>query len=246
MSEPLFVEPDWPAPPGIRAAVTTRIGGHSRPPFDGFNLGGHVGDAPEAVRSNRSLLRRTLALPEEPCWLEQVHGSRVVEAEPGNIGAAADASVAGRPGAVCAVLTADCLPILLCSAGGERVAAVHAGWRGLAGGVVEAALGRMGVPGGSVLAWLGPAIGPARYEVGEDVFGAFARPVPAQAAAFRPARPGHWWADLYMLARHRLQQAGVGRIFGGEACTAGEPDRFYSYRRDGRTGRMASLIWREA
>lgn len=243
MTGPVFIHPDWAAPPGVRAVATTRPGGYSAPPFDRLNLGDHVGDEPAAVGANRALLRRALALPDEPCWLDQVHGAAVVEAAPEHRGAAADASVATKPGAVCAVLTADCLPVLLCGARGQAVAAAHAGWRGLAAGVIEAALARMATPPAEVLAWLGPAIGPHHYEIGEEVFHAFVDPAPETAAAFSPSRPGHWWADLYRLARHRLRAAGVERIYGGGFCTAGEPARFFSYRRDGKTGRMASLIW---
>ena len=243
MRRPEFIEPDWPLPPGVCAVVTTRVGGYSRAPFDSFNLGDHVGDAPADVGANRELLRTVLELPAEPCWLEQVHGTDVVEAASANLGAVADGSVAMRRGEVCAVLTADCLPVLLCNAAGDRVAALHAGWRGLAAGVIEAGLARMETPPGELLAWLGPAIGPHRHEVGEGVFRAFVDPAPEAASAFVQSRPGHWRADLYRLARYRLSALGVDRIHGGDFCTASAPERFYSYRRDGRTGRMASLIW---
>ena len=238
---PGFLPAGWPAPAGVRAGTTLRAGGVSAGPFAGLNLGGHVGDRPEDVAANRERLARLL--PAAPRWLEQVHGRRVVEL-PGARDLRADGAWTRTPGCVCAVLTADCLPVLLCDRAGSRVAAVHAGWRGLAAGVIEAAVAAMGVPPGRLLAWLGPAIGPADYEVDRPVYEAFARS-PGRAAAFAPAGPGHWRLDIYALARARLAAAGVGEAWGGGLSTAAEPDRFYSYRRDGVTGRMASLIWIE-
>lgn len=242
MEAPSWIAPDWPAPPNVRAVTTTRLGGVSAPPFSSLNLAGHVGDDPAAVAENRARLARAADLPAEPRWLNQVHGCRVVEAGEVAAGCEADAAATDRAGVVCAVLTADCLPVLLCNAAGTRVAAAHAGWRGLAGGVLEAAVAGFG--GGEVLAWLGPAIGPDAFEVGPEVRAAFVGADPAAAAAFRPGRDDRFLADLYALARRRLAAAGVSAVHGGGLCTYHEANRFYSYRRDGQTGRMASLIWR--
>ena len=234
--------PDWPAPPAVRALVTTRRGGVSEAPWDGFNLGMHVGDDPVAVIENRRCLRA--ALPAEPVWLEQVHGIEVVRAERGS--ARADASVAREPGTVCAIMTADCLPVLLCDTGGTVVAAAHAGWRGLVDGVLENTVRTMAVRADCVVAWLGPAIGPEAFEVGEEVRERFVTADPGAAGAFRPAeKTGKWMGDLFALARQRLERAGVTMIHGGGQCTVSDPERFYSYRRDGVTGRFASLIWLE-
>jgi len=235
--------PDWPAPPTVRAATTTRVGGVSRPPFDTMNLADHVGDDPEAVAANRAALRARIALPTEPVWLNQVHGTRVCDAAMIESGCEGDAGVTDRPGVVCAVLTADCLPVLLCDRDGTRVAAVHAGWRGLAAGVVEAAVDSMDVPAKEIMAWLGPAIGPHAFEVGGEVRAAFVEHDAAGDGAFRPSPAGRWLADLYELACLRLAQHGVNAVYGGGLCTFTDATRFYSYRRDGTTGRMATLIW---
>ncbi len=227
-----FLIPDWPAPTNVRALATTRAHG---------NLADHVAYEKSAVAARRAELRRHL--PGEPVWLFQVHGTRCVEAEASAPGVEADASVARTPGVVCAVLSADCLPILLCDEAGCAVGAVHAGWRGLAAGVLEAAVAAMAIPGERLLAWLGPAIGPTAFEVGDEVRAAFVTGDPAAADAFVVGRPGKWGCDLYALARRRLRARGVERIFGNHFCTFSEAGRFYSYRRDGVTGRMASLIW---
>ena len=237
MSECLLT-PQWPVPDGVRAYQTTRLGGVSRPPYDSLNLGGHVGDLPEAVTENRRRLVQLAGLPRLPVWLSQEHGTTVVEALAGGC---ADASYSTTPGQVCAVMTADCLPVLLCRADGGAVAAVHAGWRGLLAGVIEQTV--MAAGGGEWLAWLGPAIGPQAFEVGQEVFDAFLAEDAASASAFVPGRAGHYMADIYVLARRRLARVGVDRVYGGQYCTYSEPERFYSYRRDGVTGRMASLIW---
>jgi YfiH family protein len=208
-----------------------------------LNLGTHVGDDPVAVRENRRRLATTLKLPMEPVWLRQVHGNRVIAASAENREAEADASFTRQRGIVCAVLTADCLPILLCTGDASRVAAVHAGWRGLAGGVIDAAVGALQTD--DVLAWLGPAIGPDAFQVGDEVRQMFCALDGASELAFRPAAGGRWWADLYQLARLRLGRLGIDRVFGGHWCTYGDPERFFSYRRDGLTGRMATLIWRD-
>lgn len=239
------IRPDWPAPPAIHAWVTTRAGGVSSGAFASLNLADHVGDEPAAVASNRRLLSRGLALPAEPIWLTQVHGCAAADADLAQTGCQADAAVARVPGRVCAVLTADCLPILLCDRGGTRVAAVHAGWRGLADGVVEGALSMLGGDPGELMAWLGPAIGPDAFEVGDEVRARFVTAQPAAGRCFRALEGGKWLADLFGLARLRLASAGVGGVHGGGLCTVSDPRRFYSYRRDRTTGRMASLIWRD-
>ena len=235
--------PDWPAPAAVRALVTTRAGGVSRPPYDSCNLGDHVGDAEAAVLANRARLDHALGGAGPVLWLTQVHGHDVVDAGGWRPGVHADAAWCDRPGPVCAVLTADCLPVLLCDREGTRVAAAHAGWRGLAAGVLEATVAALGVAPDRLLAWLGPAIGPAAYEVDGAVRDAFVGADPGAAPAFAATRPGHWRADLYALARRRLAGAGVDAIHGGGLCTASDAARFYSYRRDRVTGRMASLVW---
>ncbi|MCO6441845.1 MAG: peptidoglycan editing factor PgeF [Nitrococcus mobilis] len=245
MSEAVsWLIPDWPAPAGVRAVVTTRRGGVSQPPYASFNLGVRTGDCPEHVAENRRRLRSGLALPEEPRWLHQVHGVGVVAAEQVRRDiTAADAVWTMRAGVVCAIQTADCLPVFFCDRNGRRVALVHAGWRGLVAGVIEAAQAALGVPGACLLAWLGPAIGAQAFEVGSEVRAAFVAADPGLATAFRATAHGRWLADLYRLARHRLRCCGVERVYGGGFCTVTDARRFYSYRRDGRTGRMASLIW---
>jgi polyphenol oxidase len=243
MTEPQFITPDWPAPANVRAAVTTRSGGVSNAPYETFNLATHVGDVPTAVRENRARLRTALALPAEPVWLKQVHGVAVVDAAQGGVEPEADGAFAGQPGTVCAVLTADCLPVLLCNRAGTKAAALHAGWRGLAGGVIEAGVEALSVPGSELLAWLGPAIGPEAFEVGPEVRTAFIQKDAQAAHAFRAAREGKYLADIYLLARLRLQRLGVAAVYGGGFCTVTDGARFFSYRRDGATGRMATLIW---
>jgi hypothetical protein len=239
---PLLI-PDWPAAPQVRAAFTTREGGVSAGPWASLNLAGHVGDDPVNVAENRRRLREALRLPGEPSWLEQVHGCEVVAAGVGPGPCTADASIASAPGRVCAVLTADCLPVLFCDVAGRWVAAAHAGWRGLVGGVLENTVARSPVAATELLAWLGPAIGPAAFEVGDEVRAAFLRDDGGAAVCFAPSPAGRWLADLAGLARRRLARAGVGWVGGGGECTHADARRFYSYRRDGVTGRMAALIW---
>jgi len=238
-----WIEPDWPAPLGVRALLTTRAGGVSRGAYAGLNLGLRSGDDIEAVTSNRASLRQ--CLPADPLWLRQVHGTNVVEAGVCDEFPEADAAFARRSGAVCAVLTADCLPVLLCDVAGTVVAVAHAGWRGLCCGVIEQTLRAMDRPPQDLLAYLGPAIGPAAYEVGAEVRRAFTAVDAESEAAFAPGKQGKFYADLYALARRRLARRGVARVHGGGYCTYTERERFYSYRRDGATGRMASLIWIE-
>jgi len=243
-----WLQAEWPAPRNVRTASTVRAGGISAPPFDSLNLGAHVGDQPDAVSSNRQRLREALQLPAEPRWLNQVHGTAVVEAGHWTATPDADACIARAANQVCVVMTADCLPVLFCSREGDRVAAAHAGWRGLAGGVLESTVSSLGLPGSELLAWLGPAIGPDVFEVGDDVRIAFTSQDAAAARAFRPSyrlghRPGHWLADIYLLARLHLARLGVTAVYGGGLCTMSDTARFFSFRRDGKTGRMASLIW---
>lgn len=238
-----LIVPDWPAPAPVRAFVTTRAGGVSAGTYASLNLATHVGDDAAAVAENRRRLRARV--PAEPLWLSQVHGNGVVRAEDAVAGVEADAAFTRRAGTVCAVLTADCLPLLLCNDVGTVVAVAHAGWRGLAAGVVEAAVRATNEPPARLLAWLGPAIGPQSFEVGAEVRAAFVAHAPAAAAAFAAKENGKWLADLYRLAEQRLNALGVARVFGGGFCTFNEADRFYSFRRDKATGRMASLIWLE-
>ncbi len=262
-----YLTPDWPAPASVRALQTTRSGGLSGAPYHSLNLGTHVGDAPLLVARNRNSLNTLL--PSEPVWLEQVHGTRVANADHANCREIADACIATKHGAVCVVMTADCLPILLCDTQGTVVAAVHAGWKGLAAGVIEATVNKMqtATTHGNLLgnnparenaaqslqlmAWLGPAISPIAFEVGAEVRDCFVAQNPASAAAFtavpqREAGCGaapKFHADLYALARLRLHALGITQIYGGNRCTYTESDTFFSYRRDGVTGRMASFIW---
>lgn len=243
MVKPQHILPDWPAPKNIRAAVTTRLGGVSQPPYTSFNLAAHVGDDPTAVRENRTRLRTTLAFPAEPLWLKQVHGTTVVHAAQVGVEPEADGAFSAQPGVVCAVLTADCLPVLLCNRQGTKVAALHAGWRGLAGGVIEAGVKALSMPGNELLAWLGPAIGPEKFEVGAEVRAVFMQHDPQAESAFQLTRDGKYLADIYMLARQRLQKLGLTGVYGGQLCTVTESARFFSYRREGVTGRMATLIW---
>jgi YfiH family protein len=240
---PDWIVPDWPAPAGVKAFVTTRAGGVSRGPYESLNLGLRSGDDPQAIAANRAALRESL--PREPAWMRQIHGNRVIEAEAATGTDEADASVARRPGVVCAVLVADCVPVLLTDRGGATVAIAHAGWRGLASGVVENAVRAMQSDPSEVLAFLGPGIGPRAFEVGADVYDAFVGRDPATRSAFVPRSAGKWLADLYALARRRLALLGVTRVFGGNLCTHSDPARFFSYRRDRTTGRMAALIWRD-
>jgi purine-nucleoside/S-methyl-5'-thioadenosine phosphorylase / adenosine deaminase len=237
-----FIRPDLPLPPGIGAAVSTRrVPGASTAPYDAFNVGSRCGDDPSAVAKNRAALPGLLGLPAEPYWLRQVHGAHVVRLRPDAERNEPEADAAVADHGVLAIQTADCLPVLFCLPDGSRIGAAHAGWRGLAAGVLEATVQAMG---SAPLAWMGPCIGAMSYEVGEEVRAAFVDGDPRAAAAFTPTRPGHWRCDLYALARLRLADAGVAGIYGGGFDTFAD-DRFYSYRRDaGASGRFVSLIWR--
>lgn len=245
---PEWLVPEWPAPPGVSAVSTLRIGGQSQAPYDGWNLAQHVGDVPAAVAHNRRLLRQALSLRHEPLWLQQVHGVQVVRAGDSvahtDAPPEADASIASGASPPCVVLTADCLPVLFCAQNGSEVAAAHAGWRGLAAGILERTVASFATPAGELLAWLGPAIGPASFEVGAEVRARFVDADAAAANAFDPHGP-RFMADLYALARQRLVGAGIraGAIYGGTRCTFSEPTHFFSYRRQGTCGRMATLIW---
>ena len=237
-----FLIPDWPAPAGIRACVTTRAGGVSVAPFDSFNLGDHVDDDPCAVAQNRQHLTRVFNV--QPAWLSQVHGVVVAPADPSSI-VEADASWTSTPGVACTVMTADCLPALFCNRAGTRVAAAHAGWRGLAAGVLEAAARSLHVEPQEILVWLGPAIGLAAFEVGGEVRDVFIKDMPQAASAFVPSvNAGRYMADIYELARLRLARFGITAVYGGGFCTVTDP-RFFSYRRSPNTGRFASLVWIE-
>ena len=238
-----WIVPEWPAPPGVQSLITTRSGGDSVGAHASFNLGLRTGDDEATVRANRQLLRAWL--PQEPKWLRQVHGAEVVVADGLGGIPEADASVARNAGTVCAVMIADCMPVLLCDDAGSVVGIAHAGWRGLSSGVIENAVRATGVTPGGLLAWLGPAIGPDAFEVGSEVRDAFLAADPAAADAFTPYRAGKWLADLFKLARQRLERCGVRRVFCGGLCTHHDPARFYSYRRNPVTGRMAALIWLE-
>jgi YfiH family protein len=260
---PTWMEPQWPAPPQVRAVSTFRGGGASSVPYASLNLGGHVGDAAAAVAQNRRCLAAAAGLPSEPVWLAQVHGVNVADLDAAGpaggmetVGASrgaaapgaaalppADAAFTRQPGRVCAILTADCLPIVLAADSGDLVAAAHAGWRGLAGGVIEATVRALGVAPERLLAWLGPAIGPRHFEVGAEVREALLQGDSGAQDAFLPNSSSRFMADLAALARRRLASLGVGRIYGAGHCTFDDRERYFSHRRDGVTGRQATLIW---
>ena len=241
LTDAALIKPDWPAPANVRAVQTTRLGGVSEAPYDSLNLGTHVGDNPLHVAANRQ--RLSGILPSEPIWMDQVHGTVVQNAALASCQPQADAAMARQVDTVCTVMTADCLPVLLCDQAGTVVAAAHAGWRGLSQGVIERTVEAMHAPADQLLAWLGPAIGPDAFEVGDDVHQAFISHDVQAAEAFVATEDGKWLADIYLLARQRLAALGVTRIYGGEYCTFHDKARFFSYRRDGACGRMASMIW---
>jgi YfiH family protein len=286
-SELMVIEPQWPAPARVRATFTLRSGGVSAAPYESLNLGTHVGDAHEAVRENRRRVRERLGLPAEPVWLQQVHGTRVVEidalaanvapsiASETTAGAAsgrpagvpsraavgmaadgltvadgsppeADAAMTRTPGRVCVIQVADCMPVLFAARDGTAVGAAHAGWRGLAGGVLEQTIAQLAMPAAQLVAWLGPAISQRHFEVGDEVRAAFMKDDAGAALAFEANSRGRWQCDLYALARRRLAALGVGDVSGGGWCTYSDSARFFSFRRDGQCGRMAALIWMEA
>lgn len=240
-----WITPDWSAPARVRVLTTLRTGGCSSGPYASLNLATHVGDDPRCVVENRRRLREAAGLPGEPLWLEQVHGTAVAVHQ-GRTGVPrADAAVAFEAGRVCAVMTADCLPVTLVDRDCTRIGVAHAGWRGLAGGVLEATVAALGVPGYTLRAWLGPAIGPEAFEVGSEVRAAFVESDPGADECFAPNPRGRFQADLYGLARRALSRAGVHEVTGGTECTASDSRRWYSHRRDGTTGRLATLVWLE-
>lgn len=243
---PAWIIPDWSAPNNVRTFITTRSGGVSTGPRASLNLGYKAGDDPQSVTHNRAYVESFL--PQSPRWLAQVHGPRVVDADHLTDVPAADASVAHQPGTVCAIMIADCLPVLFTNRAGTRVAAAHAGWRGLSGGVLQNTVDAMCNAGDDptdLLAYIGPGIGPTAFEVGNDVYEAFTKQDAAAASAFVPRAEGKWLADLFTLARRALDRAGVTQVSGGGLCTYSDPKRFFSYRRDNVTGRMAAFIWRQ-
>ncbi len=246
-----WIIPQWPAPPQVRACTTTRIGGFSNGVFASMNLGDRTEDNMVAIAKNRNQLNKILQLPGEPCWLYQSHSNKVVRLyDDTGANQNADASYTTMVNKVCVVLTADCLPVLLCAKDGSAVAAIHAGWRGLANGVVDNTISTLlhfaRCKPENLIAWLGPAIGSAVFEVGDEVRTAFTGVLPHASAAFRPVAEGKWLADIYQLARQRLERMGVTDVFGGSFCTVTQYEKFYSYRRDRETGRMATLIWIES
>ena len=236
-----FLFPNWNAPANVHAAMTLRIGGVSSSPFGSFNLATHVGDDLETVLEHRQLLKTELNLPTEPFWLEQIHSNAVIDASADLILSKADASYTHQKNVVCAVMTADCLPVLMCSSDGTQIAAIHAGWRGLATGIISNAVEALKTK--DLIVWLGAAIGADCFEVGDDVRDTFLKKSVNYESAFK-AHENKWLGDIYQLARIELASLGVTQIFGGEFCTMTDTERFYSYRRDNQTGRMATLIWR--
>jgi YfiH family protein len=246
MNDPALLDFEWPLPHGVHAAFTTRRGGASRAPWDSFNLGTHVGDSAEAVAGNRARLRTRLSLPSEPAWLSQVHGEVVVDLDRQQTREVpvADGAMARAAGSVCVIMVADCLPVLFASRDGTRIGAAHAGWRGLAAGVLENTVAALDAPPAELTAWLGPAISQPHFEVGEEVRAAFVGGDAGAAAHFTPNARGRWQADLAALARRRLAALRVTDVHGGHWCTVADREHFFSHRRDGRGGRMAALIWR--
>ena len=242
MSESLLL-PDWPAPANVRAVISTRTGGCSEGRYASLNLGDHVADNPHCVAENRARFKQLAQMPAEPVWLQQVHGTSVLPIDKASrAGQQSDASVTSVAKVVCTVMTADCLPLLLCNANGTQVAAVHAGWRGLCDGIIERAVAKFALAD-QILAYLGPAISQSAFEVGPEVRAAFMSKAVEAEQAFIAGVADKWQADLYLLARQRLQAAGVWQIYGGNFCTYAQPELFFSYRRDGQTGRMAASIW---
>lgn len=242
----IVITPDWPAPQNIQAVSTTRQGGFSQAPFDTMNLGTHVGDDPSVVSKNRNQLKQLASLPNSPLWLQQVHGTDVIHASSWQQSSQADAIYSDQPNQVCAIMTADCLPVLFTDKQGKQVAAAHAGWRGLLNGVLENTVSQFTGDRDDILVWLGPAIGPKQFEVGHEVYAAFTADSQDSQQAFKISDQTHYLADIYLLAKLRLTALGITQIYGGDFCTVTEEQRFFSYRRDGITGRMVSLIWIES
>ncbi|NQZ54629.1 MAG: peptidoglycan editing factor PgeF [Piscirickettsiaceae bacterium] len=240
-----FIYPDWPAPSNIKSLSTTRIGGFSRPPYNELNLASHVGDDSDTVQQNRRYLIQSAQIPAAPHWLNQVHSTHAINSTEWNKDIEADAIFSSTENHVCTVMTADCLPILLCNRQGDTVAALHAGWRGLAAGIIKQTLNKFSCKPDDIMAWLGPAIGPMKFEVGREVFDTFHSHSSLADQAFEQIDATHYLADIYLLATQYLNELGITEIFGGDFCTVSEKQRFFSYRRDVITGRMASMIWLE-
>lgn len=243
MERDCFLQPDWPAPSRVRAWMTTRRGGVSQGPYASCNLAGHVGDDPQAVARNRAWVQERLGLPQEPCWLDQVHGNLVLPASAWHPGIQADGLVSNTPGQVLVILTADCLPVLLCHKEGHAIAALHAGWRGLAAGIIARGVAALGGEPDDLLAWVGPGISQRHYRVGQEVAARLSQTLPFSSQALQPCGPGSYLADLAQVARLALQSCGVGSVVMSGWCTMHDASRWFSYRRDGTTGRMAALMW---
>jgi len=244
-SEWEVIQPEWAAPPGVRCAFTLRTGGVSEAPYDSLNVGAHVGDVEATVEENRRRVRERLRLPAEPVWLQQVHGVEVADLDDAGALTRADAVVTRVRGRVCVIQVADCMPVLFAARDGSAVGAAHAGWRGLAGGVLEETVRHLGVRAAQLVVWLGPTISQHHFEVGDEVRAAFVSHDPGAASAFEANARVRWQCDLYSLARQRLEALGVRDVSGGGWCTYADAARFFSYRRDGQCGRMAALIWRD-
>jgi len=238
-----LITPDWPAPDSIRAMSTTRLGGFSQAPYDSMNVGTHVGDVLAVVSQNREQLNQVANIAADPLWLKQVHGTDIIHASTWHPNSEADAIYSNQPAQVCTIMTADCLPVLLTDKQGKQVAAAHAGWRGLLNGILENTVSQFSGARDDILVWLGPAIGPEQFEVGQEVYDAFTAHSNDAKQAFKFSGDTHYVADIYLLAKQRLLALGIKQIYGGDFCTVTEEQRFFSYRRDGVTGRMASLIW---
>lgn len=238
-----WLQPDWPAPPNIHAATTLRIGGVSLGKYASLNLATHVNDDPELVRQNRRIIKSRLNLPSEPIWLHQTHSNVAIKITATSVPLHGDASYTDQADVVCAVMTADCLPLLICAADGNEIAAIHAGWRGLLDGIIDNTINAL--QSRDVLVWLGPAIGPGCFEVGGEVRSAYLKKSSDYTYAFKKHKQGKWLADIYQLARINLSALGISKVYGGHFCTVTDHERFYSYRRDKDTGRMATLIWRD-
>ena len=243
MSSNNWIVPDWPAPKNIKAISTTRNGGYSLAPYKQLNLGLHVGDDVDLVLKNRQLITDSAQLPEAPRWLEQTHSTNVLTSQNWQTDSVADAMVSQHSDHVCTVMTADCLPILLCDQQGTMVAAIHAGWRGLQAGIIENTIKHFSCPAAEIMAWFGPAIGPSQFEVGEEVYQQFVCSAPQASSAFQPTDEQHYLANIYLLAKQRLNSNGISAIYGGQLCTVSDSQQFFSYRREGVTGRMATMIW---
>ncbi len=235
--------PDWPLPNSVSAVSTTRNLGYSKAPYHQFNLATHVDDDSDSVKKNRQLLIEQANLPEAPRWLTQPHSDKVIHSNDWHSSIEADACFTDQANHVCVIMTADCLPLLVCNQQGTEVAAIHAGWRGLANGIIANTLSKFSDKPTELLVWLGPAIGPKAFEVGQDVFDIFTQRDPQSALAFESTEADHYLADIYLLAKQQLSEFAITQVYGGDRCTFNEPDRFFSYRRDGETGRMASMIW---